>query len=265
VVAAGVDIIGLNCYRVDDYSSAVTDVKALTDLPMYFSEGGADSYDTNEGIEDQAKQAQAVVNIWNSIKDTDVLGITYMSWQDEWWKAGNPDTQDTGGASSAVPYDNYSNEEYWGWVKINGTPKLVLSEIAKLWASPIVTPTPPPTPTPTPTLEPTPTPTVEPTPTPTLEPTPTPTVEPTPTPTLEPTPTPTMEPTPTPTAEPTPTPVPLPGDLSGDGSCDIMDVVAICNHWGETNPTPGWIPEDLYKDGVIDIMDIVIVCNNWTG
>jgi hypothetical protein len=115
-----------------------------------------------------------------------------------------------------------------------------------------------------PTPTPTPTPTMEPTPTPTVEPTPTPTMEPIPTPTLEPIPTPTEEPTPTPTLAPTPTPAPLPGDLNGDGSCNIMDIVDICGHWAETG-TSGWIREDLYKDGVIDIMDIVIVCNNWTG
>jgi hypothetical protein len=65
-------------------------------------------------------------------------------------------------------------------------------------------------------------------------------------------------------AEPTPTPTPLPGDLNGDGSCNIMDIVDICGHWAETG-TPGWIREDLYEDGVIDIMDIVVVCNHWTG
>ncbi|MCK9430542.1 MAG: ARMT1-like domain-containing protein, partial [Candidatus Omnitrophica bacterium] len=129
----GVDIIGLNCYRSDDYSGAVEDIKALTDLPLYFSEGGADSYNTNEGKDDQQEQAKAIVDIWNSIKDTDVLGITYMSWQDEWWKSGNLNSHDAGGSSFSVPYDNYGNEEYWGWVTVDGEPKEVLSEIFDLW------------------------------------------------------------------------------------------------------------------------------------
>jgi C1A family cysteine protease len=60
-------------------------------------------------------------------------------------------------------------------------------------------------------------------------------------------------------------PAPIPGDLNGDGSCNIMDIVDICGHWAETGTPGGWIPEDLYEDGVIDIMDIVVVCNHWTG
>lgn len=137
--AAGVDVIGLNCYRWDDYSSAVRDIKALTDLPMYLSEGGADSYDINEGKENQAEQKQAIENIWDSIKDENeqFLGITFMTWQDEWWKpegSGNPSTHDPDGwPNSGVPYDHYANEEYWGWTTVDHQPKQVLSAIPGMW------------------------------------------------------------------------------------------------------------------------------------
>ncbi|MFC1593008.1 UPF0489 family protein, partial [Candidatus Omnitrophota bacterium] len=145
VEVAGVDVIGLNCYRWDDYSGAVRDMQKFTDLPMYFSEGGADSYDMKAGVENRAKQAQAVINIWNSIKDKQgCFGITYMSWQDEWWKAGNLNTQDAGGAGFAVPYDNYGNEEYWGWVTVDGQSK-ILDIITELWVkgvTPTITPDP---------------------------------------------------------------------------------------------------------------------------
>ncbi|MFA6358535.1 MAG: phosphoglycerate kinase, partial [Candidatus Omnitrophota bacterium] len=154
IVAAGVDVIGLNSYRGDNYLSAAQEVKSLTVLPMYFSEGGTDSYNTNEGKENQAEQAKAVVNIWNSIKDEqNVLGITYMSWQDEWWKAGSLNTQDVGGISLSVPYDNFSNEEYWGWINIDGEPKLVLSQMAEQWLATSI-PTVESLPTPNPTSAP---------------------------------------------------------------------------------------------------------------
>ncbi|RKY30231.1 MAG: hypothetical protein DRP68_06360, partial [Candidatus Omnitrophota bacterium] len=169
VEEAGVDVIGLNCYRGDDYSSAVEEVKALTDLPMYFSEGGADSYDVRENRENQTMQAQAVMNIWNSIKDTSALGITFMSWQDEWWKADNPSGHDIGGISISSAYDYYGNEEWWGWVTVDKEPKVVLSEMGRVWGrKEVVTPSPEVSPTPTrgPPSEATPTPESLPIPTP---------------------------------------------------------------------------------------------------
>ncbi|MCK5494628.1 MAG: hypothetical protein KAJ14_16075, partial [Candidatus Omnitrophica bacterium] len=134
---AGVDIIGLNSYRGDDYASAVNDVRSNINIPMYFSEGGADSYDMREGRENQTMQAEAVVNIWNSIKDEkECLGITFMSWQDEWWKEGNVSIHDTTVNPEVEPsYDYAANEEWWGFVTIDRDPKLVLYEIGELWKS----------------------------------------------------------------------------------------------------------------------------------
>ncbi|RKY40411.1 MAG: hypothetical protein DRP76_01995, partial [Candidatus Omnitrophota bacterium] len=135
----GVDIIGFNLYRWDDFSNALTEVKGYTNLPFYFSEAGADSYNNNNGEENQAEQMQATINIWDSIKNENeqFLGITYMTWQDEWWKpegSGNLSSHNPDGwPNSGVPYDGFANEEYWGWVTVEHEPKLVLGQIPQIW------------------------------------------------------------------------------------------------------------------------------------
>ena len=52
--------------------------------------------------------------------------LPLFAYMDEWWKAGNTDTQDPGGwapNSSGVPYDGTPNEEYWGIVDIDRNKK----------------------------------------------------------------------------------------------------------------------------------------------
>lgn len=163
VLDAAVDIIGLNAYRWDNDSSAVRDIRQLASIiPMYLSEAGADSYNTTLNSEDQGAQAMAVANIYNSIKnETGCLGITFMTWQDEWYKAGNLSSHDQGGYAGSMPYDNYSNEEYYGHLDINHNRKQVYYTMKDIWA---VLPNPTPTPTPTEPSNQTLTPTLTPTP-----------------------------------------------------------------------------------------------------
>ena len=54
------------------------------------------------------------------------------------------------------------------------------------------------------------------------------------------------------------------GDVNGDGAVNVLDMVLIGQHWGETG-TPGWIPEDVKEDGVINVLDMVLVGQHWTG
>ena len=54
------------------------------------------------------------------------------------------------------------------------------------------------------------------------------------------------------------------GDLNGDDAVNVLDMILVGNHWGETG-TPGWIPEDLNNDGVINEGDMVVIGQNWTG
>ena len=121
-----VDVWGMNIYRWLSPESAIDELAAMTDKAMYNSEAGADSFNINSNSENQAQQAQATEIILNAIIDkSDIcIGVTLFEFCDEWWKAGNPNQQDPGGFSNAIPYDNFANEEYWGIVTRDRVPKL---------------------------------------------------------------------------------------------------------------------------------------------
>ena len=121
-----IDVWGMNIYRWLSPDSAINDLASITDKAMYISEAGADSFNTNSNSENQAQQAQATEIILNSIiQQSDLcVGVTLFEFCDEWWKAGNPNQQDPGGFSNAIPYDNFANEEYWGIVTRDRVPKL---------------------------------------------------------------------------------------------------------------------------------------------
>jgi hypothetical protein len=53
-------------------------------------------------------------------------------------------------------------------------------------------------------------------------------------------------------------------DLNGDGRVNVMEMVMIGNHWGETG-APGWIPEDVAQDGIINQADVDALKPHWTG
>ena len=121
-----IDVWGMNVYRWLSPDSAINELAELTDKAMYISEAGADSFNSNSNAENQVEQAQAIEIILNAIIDKSDLciGTTLFEFCDEWWKAGNPNQQDSGGFPNAIPYDNFSNEEYWGIVTRDRVPKL---------------------------------------------------------------------------------------------------------------------------------------------
>ena len=55
-----------------------------------------------------------------------------------------------------------------------------------------------------------------------------------------------------------------PWDVNEDGDVNILDVVIVAQHWGESG-TPGWIRADVNKDGKVDILDLTIIGQHWTG
>ena len=55
-----------------------------------------------------------------------------------------------------------------------------------------------------------------------------------------------------------------PWDINRDGRTNILDLIIIGQHWGETGP-PCWIPYDVNFDGVINILDMILVGQYWTG
>lgn len=132
-MCSDLDLWGLNVYRWDSPHALFDQWKKLSEKPFYFSEAGSDSYMTTERDEfaqGENQKAQSIANskIVEAVFQNHHLisGLTLFSFSDEWWKAGNPEKQDTGGAapnSSGVPYDGSPNEEYWGIVDIDRNKK----------------------------------------------------------------------------------------------------------------------------------------------
>ncbi|MDG2200537.1 MAG: dockerin type I domain-containing protein [Phycisphaerales bacterium] len=51
-----------------------------------------------------------------------------------------------------------------------------------------------------------------------------------------------------------------PGDTNGDGTVDVMDLLAVIQAWGACS---GDCPADLNGDGTVDVMDLLMVLENW--
>lgn len=146
-----VDIWGLNVYSQDTFKNhqgipRARIMKELTGKPLYFSEYGADAFDTklrrvNERAQAHAthKLTQEIVDdlAWNG-KNGNVLGGTIFEFSDEWWKApGSHHQQDDGGyAPGNGPFpDGVFNEEYWGLVTIDRQVRSAYFELAEIYQS----------------------------------------------------------------------------------------------------------------------------------
>jgi hypothetical protein len=53
-------------------------------------------------------------------------------------------------------------------------------------------------------------------------------------------------------------------DINCDGVVNILDLIRVVQHWGETGSN-GWIVEDVNYDGRIGILDIIVIGQHWTG
>ena len=61
-----------------------------------------------------------------------------------------------------------------------------------------------------------------------------------------------------------PTTPPIPGDITGDGSVDVDDLLAVINSWGECPPAcPPDIAPAPKGNGDVDVDDLLQVINNW--
>jgi len=120
-----VDVWGMNIYRFLNTVSAITELASYSDKAMYISESGADSYNNNSQSDNESQQALATEHILNTVLSYTNLcaGITLFEFCDEWWKAGDPSSHDSGGFAVSVAYDNFANEEYWGIVNRDRTKK----------------------------------------------------------------------------------------------------------------------------------------------
>jgi beta-galactosidase/beta-glucuronidase len=144
-IATNIDVWGMNVYRWDNPGTIYAEWEKISNKPMYLSEAGADSYMkiTKAGYqqgENQQAQADANAKILDDVFHNSNIGsgVTLFSFLDGWWKAGNPNKQDTGGSapnSTGVPYDGAPNEEYWGIVDIDRNKKKTFEVVKQKYKS----------------------------------------------------------------------------------------------------------------------------------
>ena len=138
-----IDVWGINAYRGIGFGDLLTVWAGRSEKPMFLAEYGADAYNTLTGSYDPESQATAVRALTEELlaassaltPDGVTLGGTLFEWSDEWWKAGNPDVQDVGGAApGGGPYpDQTFNEEFWGVVDVERATRPAYDELRALY------------------------------------------------------------------------------------------------------------------------------------
>jgi hypothetical protein len=130
-----IDIYGTNTYRGKSFGDMFQVVKDKLNLPIMFTEFGADAYNAMDNQEDQKMQAFYMVENWKEIYqnaaglgkvENSIGGFTFQ-FSDGWWKAGFDDRKDAdshqteatwnGGGYTldiAYPGANNMNEEWFG-------------------------------------------------------------------------------------------------------------------------------------------------------
>ena len=127
-----VDIYGTNMYRGKSFGDAFERVKKELDMPILFTEFGADAFNALSNQEDQKMQSFFMVENWKEIyqnaaglgKAGNSIGGFTFQFSDGWWKLGqtkNLDVHDTGASWSNGGYyldtengSNNMNEEWFG-------------------------------------------------------------------------------------------------------------------------------------------------------
>ena len=129
-----IDVYGANTYRGESFGDFFQVVKDKLDIPLMFTEFGADAYNALEDKEDQFWQAHYNLLNWKEIYENaaglgkvgnSIGGFTFQ-FSDGWWKLGfdkrkDADTHQTGASWSNGGYyhdtkngSNNMNEEWFG-------------------------------------------------------------------------------------------------------------------------------------------------------
>ena len=127
-----VDIYGTNMYRGKSFGDAFERIKKELNMPIMFTEFGADAFDAIENKEDQKMQAFYMVENWKEIYENaaglgkignSIGGFTFQ-FSDGWWKfeqTRNLEVQDNNASWVNGGYDfdfkkgsNNMNEEWFG-------------------------------------------------------------------------------------------------------------------------------------------------------
>jgi len=138
------DFWGSNVYPGETFGTWFDDYSGLSGKPLMITEYGIDALDNRVKQEYEAVQSEWVLGQWQEIDESDItIGSTLMAYSDEWWKAsGNLDVQDYGGYPTIAHPDGYSNEEWWGVMRIvkDGSnpdimqPRQVYGDLRDAWA-----------------------------------------------------------------------------------------------------------------------------------
>jgi hypothetical protein len=93
------------------------------DIKVYVSETGTDVYNNYTKQADNNKQYEwndTIFREQEAIDDPRYLGITFMTFSDEWWKEGSPSTHSVDGRSNfpGCCFDGIANEEWFGFVDV---------------------------------------------------------------------------------------------------------------------------------------------------
>ncbi len=154
-----VDIWSFNLYRGDSFGALWVQWPLISTKPMFLAEFGVDAFHATllvnpapPGAMNEAEQAQWDLLLWDDIvrnlSANDpaklALGGTMFEWNDEWWKVSPPGVQDTGGWFSGGFPDGMGNEEYFGLVNIDRTPRQVYAALQNGFRSDYVPPPAPP-------------------------------------------------------------------------------------------------------------------------
>jgi hypothetical protein len=124
------------------FGTRFSDWKALSAKPFFVSEYGADAYNNKTGSEDQASQAAALGALTQEVRKNlsaadagkVCVGGCPFEWNDEWWKVTDPATHDTGGSANVGDYpDGFGNEEWWGIVTADRTPRAAFTTLQALY------------------------------------------------------------------------------------------------------------------------------------
>lgn len=114
-----IDLWAINLYNYN-LATRINQYKTKTIKPVVITEFGIDALDNRTKQEYETMQAVFDSLNWHqilSVKDV-CLGGTVFEFTDEWWKDKDPWTHDYGGYPTNQHPDGFSNEEWWGIIRV---------------------------------------------------------------------------------------------------------------------------------------------------
>lgn len=127
---SALDVWGINVYDGPSFGNTFAVMAASTTKPYFFTEWGADAYNSLVSAEDERMQSECVAAQWGEIAANLAVngktcsGGTVFEWSDEWWKNWSDTGADDPNHDIIADWTNtdYSDpgmqEEWWGIVAI---------------------------------------------------------------------------------------------------------------------------------------------------